>query len=149
MACQAILNDGDMIKPHMIRSLTAANGTANKDYEESDEPEILQEVTSPETAQRVVAAMEGAAEHYGFDYIGPDGWVVAAKTGTAQTGTSTNAWIVSGAIDADNGNTPKYVVVVMAADQTHDGIYYKDSVDQIYDALVDYDAGKSSGDVSD
>ena len=149
MACQAILNDGEMIKPHMIQSVTAANGTANKDYEEADEPEVLQKVTSPETTQRVVAAMEGAAEHYGFDYIGPDGWVVAAKTGTAQTGTSTNAWIVSGAIDADNGNTPKYVVVVMAADQNHDGIYYKDSVDQIYDALVAYDAEKSSDQTSD
>lgn len=143
MACQAILNNGEMIKPHMLESMTAANGTPNKDYEQSDKPEVLQKVTSPETAQRVVSAMKGAADHYGFDYIGPDGWTIAAKTGTAQTGKSTNAWIVSGAVDADNGNTPKYVVVVMAADQTHDGIYYKDSVDQIYDALVSYDAKKS------
>ena len=37
----------------------------------------------------------------------------------------------------------------MAADQNHDGIYYKDSVDQIYDALVAYDAEKSSDQTSD
>ncbi|MCD8356797.1 MAG: hypothetical protein LUE11_09535 [Clostridia bacterium] len=144
MACQAILNDGKMLKPYMIKSMVSGNGTVSKDYPESDGPEVLQEVTSSETAQRVVAAMEGAADHYGFDYIGPDGWTIAAKTGTAQTGTSTNAWIVSGAVDADNGNTPKYVVVVMAADQDHDGIYYKNCVDDIYDALVVYDANKSS-----
>lgn len=145
MACQAILNDGEMLKPYMIKSMVSGNGTVSDDY--ADTPEVLTQVTSAETAQEVVSAMKGAADHYGFDSIGPDGWTVAAKTGTAQTGTSTNAWIVSGAVD-DN-DTPQYIVVVMAADQHEDGIYYKDSVDQIYDALVDYDAKKSSGTTED
>ena len=37
----------------------------------------------------------------------------------------------------------------MAADQDHDGIYYKYAVDQIYDALVDYDQLRDSSSSSD
>ena len=142
MAAQAIVNDGVMLKPYMIKSIDTGSGKNVS----TGQTEQLTTVTSKETADEVTNAMTIAADHYGFDYIGPDGWEVAAKTGTAQTGTSTNAWIVSAALD---DNTPKYVVVVMAADQSHDGIYYKDSVDSIYDALVDYDREKGAGSTTD
>lgn len=138
MAAQAIGNDGIMLKPYMIQSMKTGTG----EVVSTGKTETLTEVTSKETADTVTHAMTLAADHYGFDYVGPEGWDLAAKTGTAQTGSSTNAWIVTFA-PSDN---PKYVVVVMAADQGHDGIYYKDSVDEIYDALVDYDEARSSSD---
>lgn len=137
MAAQAIINDGVMLKPYLIQSIDTGAG----ENVSTGQTEELATVTSKETADEVTDAMYSAADHYGFDYVGPDGWQIAAKTGTAQTGTSTNAWIVSAAL---SDNDPKYVVVVMAADQSHDGIYYKDSVDSIYDALVDYDRGKNA-----
>lgn len=136
MAAQAIANDGTMLKPYMIRSMDTGSGKNVT----TGASETLTTVTSKDTANTVTNAMTLAAEHYDFAYVGSDGWELAAKTGTAQTGSSTNAWIVTFA-PADN---PKYVVVVMAADQEHDGIYYRDSVDAIYDALSDYDHARSS-----
>ncbi len=132
MAAQAIANDGIMLKPYLIDSMTESNGNPKM----TGGKEKLATVTSKETADRVTNAMTLAAERYGFGYIGPEGWDVAAKTGTAETGKGNyNGWIVSFA----PSDRPKYVVVVMAAAQDHDGIYYKDSIDQIYDALVSYD----------
>ncbi len=131
MAAQAIANDGTMLKPYIVQSMQT--GAGKTDY--TGGQETLAEVTSADTANRVTNAMTLAAQHYNLDYVGPDGWELAAKTGTAQTGKSTNAWIVSFA-PAEN---PKYAVVVMAADQDRDGIYYKDALEEIYDALVDYD----------
>ncbi len=136
MAAQAIANDGVMLKPYLVQSIDTGTG----ENVSTGETETLTEVTSAETADEVTYAMTLAADHYGFGTFGSEYWDVAAKTGTAQTGTATNAWIVTFAPSDD----PKYVVVVMAADQSHDGIYYKDSVDQIYEALVEYDSAKSS-----
>lgn len=136
MAAQAIGNNGVMLKPYMVRSMTNGDGTEVS----SGQTQELATVTSKDTANRVTNAMTIAAKHYGFDYIEPEGWEVAAKTGTAQTGSNTNAWIVSFA----PSENPRYVVVVMAAHQNHDGIYYKDSVDSLYEALSDYD--RSRGD---
>lgn len=132
MAAQAIANDGVMLKPYLIQNIRTPSGSVKSE----GETEILSDsVTSKETADRVTSAMTLAAERYGFGYIGPEGWDVAAKTGTAETGKSYNGWVVSFAPSED----PKYVVVVMAANQEEDGIYYKYAVDQIYDALADYD----------
>lgn len=136
MVAQAIANDGVMLKPYLIQSMLTPSGSVKS----AGETEVLSEVTSKETADRVTNAMTLAANRYGFSYIGPEGWDVAAKTGTAETGKSYNGWIVSFA----PSENPKYVVVVMAANQDHDGIYYKYAVDQIYDALVDYDQLRTS-----
>lgn len=142
MAAQAIANDGVMLKPYLIKSMVESNGNVLM----SGSTEELSTVTSKTTADRVTSAMTQAAEYYGFGYIGPEGWDVAAKTGTAETGKGDyNAWVVTFAPSED----PKYVVVVMAASQEHDGIYYKDSVDSIYDALVDYDQSRSDSDTTD
>ena len=134
MATQAIANDGVMLKPYMIQSITAGDGKVTQTGKTKD----LTTATSKETADEVTDAMTIAANHYGFDYVGPESWDLAAKTGTAQTGKDTNAWIVTFA----PSENPKYVVVVMAAHQHHDGIYYKNAVNDIYDALVDYDAAR-------
>lgn len=142
MVTQAIANDGVMLKPYLIKSVKSANGTTTA----KGETEELATTTTPKTAKRVTDAMTLAAEAYGFDYIGPEGWDVAAKTGTAETGKGTyHGWIVSFA----PSEQPKYVVVVLAASQDHDGIYYKSSVDQIYSALVDYDQNRSDSYNSD
>ena len=135
MAIQSISNNGVMLEPYMIQSIVSGNDKTVK----TGKTKELTTTTSKETADEVTDAMTIAAKHYGFDYIGPEGWELAAKTGTAQTGSDTNAWIVTFA-PAEN---PKYVVVVMAAHQSHDGIYYKDAIDEIYDALVDYDEGRN------
>ena len=135
MAAQAIANDGVMLKPYLIKSMKEANGNPKI----TGRKEKLTTVTSKSTANLVTNAMTLAGQHYGFDYIGSEGWDVAAKTGTAETGKGNyNGWIVTFA----PSENPKYVVVVMAASQDHDGIYYKDAVDQIYNALATYDQNR-------
>ena len=60
---------------------------------------------------------------------------------------STNAWIVTALLDSNND--PQYVAVIMAADQHHDGIYYKNQLEEIFQATAKYDASKNSSDSSD
>lgn len=135
MAAQAIANDGKMLKPYLIKKIVNGSGKT----EQEGQTETLATCTSRETARRVNRAMTQAARHYELPYVGND-WELAAKTGTAETGTgSKNGWIVSFA----PANDPKYAVVVMAANQDHDGIYYKNSLTDIYSALAVYDANRS------
>ena len=62
MACQSIVNHGTMLKPYLIKSVTAGNGTKDDTY--TDSPEELATVTSKETADEVVSCMEVAADHW-------------------------------------------------------------------------------------
>ncbi len=135
MAAQAIANDGVMLKPYLIKSVVSPSGSELV----TGKSETLSTVTSKTTADRVTSAMTQAANEYGFGYFGPEGWDIAAKTGTAETGKGNyNGWIVTFA----PSESPKYAVVVMAAAQDYDGIYYKESVDRIYNALTEYDANR-------
>ncbi len=132
MTTQTIANGGKMLRPYMIKGMTNAKGES----ENVEGTKVLSEVTSQDTCNKVTEAMVGAAEHYGYSYVGAQGWQLAAKTGTAQVGDGTsNGWIVSFA----PANDPKYAVIFMAREQDEFGGAFMPNVSRIYDALSSYD----------
>jgi peptidoglycan glycosyltransferase len=89
----AIANDGQIMTPHVVTELRAADGSL---YERV-EPEIWRVATSPATAAVLRDAMQVVAEEGTARNLLVDGLVVGGKTGTAQLGTdppNSHAWIV-------------------------------------------------------
>jgi len=77
-AYTAIFNNGTMMQPYLVKSISYADGT-----EEDFEPTAVRQVITPETAQKVVAMMTDVVESYASISI-PDHYF-AGKSGTAQT----------------------------------------------------------------
>lgn len=102
MISASIINDGKLITPYMIERAVDSHGT-ELELEQfgiegmtSEHGQLLNAVTSAETAQKVKAAMQTAAvSSYGFD----ETWNVMAKSGTSETGNSgdagNNSWMIS------------------------------------------------------
>lgn len=136
MTTQTIANGGKMLRPYMIKAMTNGKGES----EPVEGTKVISDVTSQDTCDKVTEAMIGAAEHYGYSYVGSS-WQLAAKTGTAQVGDGTsNGWVVSFA-PADD---PKYAVIFMARNQDEFGGAFMPNVSRIYDALADYDSTRDS-----
>lgn len=124
MIAQSIANEGIMMKPYLISSITNGKG------EKTDEGK-KEELTTPvskETADKIKNAMVKAGEKYGMMTL-ENGGKIAAKTGTAQRGDGTNnAWMVSFA-PADN---PRYVVCMNHLESKEYGVALKEEVESIY-----------------
>ncbi|MER6672152.1 penicillin-binding transpeptidase domain-containing protein [Streptomyces sp. NPDC000983] len=113
MVAAAVANDGKLMKPYMVDSLTS-----NLDTIETNDPEELSQAVSPETAQKLQDMMETVVN----DPQGTggnakiDGVTVGGKTGTAQHGLNNSekpyAWFISYAKLAD-GSSPVAVAVVV------------------------------------
>ncbi|WP_158097678.1 penicillin-binding transpeptidase domain-containing protein [Tyzzerella sp. An114] len=136
MMTQAIANDGVMLKPYMIKSIVRDDGKVLQE----GKTEVLSEVTSYETANKVTEAMKDAVKSYIKSVEGEENkeiyrkYNVAGKTGTGQRGdenNTNNAWFVSFA-PADD---PKYVVVVNQICTTKYGIKMMDTAAGIYEYL--------------
>lgn len=102
MISASIINDGKLVKPYMVESAKDCHGTKLEleqfgiEGMSSTHGQVLNAVTSAETAAKVRNAMQTAAVHsYGFD----ETWNVMAKSGTSETGNSGNAgnnsWMIS------------------------------------------------------
>ncbi len=78
-AFSAIANQGQMVKPHMVKKIIHADGT-----EEEIQPQILGQPISPETASRVTAMMVSATKNGYSKKAEVEGYLIAGKTGTAQ-----------------------------------------------------------------
>lgn len=94
MVAGGIANDGDVMKPHLVKSVKDSDLSTV----ESADPEVYSEATSAKTAEDVTQMMLGVTES---DGSGPKGAVpgvpTAGKTGTAETGGSkgTHNWFIS------------------------------------------------------
>ncbi|MCD8356321.1 MAG: hypothetical protein LUE11_07100 [Clostridia bacterium] len=116
MIYQSIANGGMMVKPYMIKEITSQDGKTVS----TGKTEILSEVTSEETADKLSDALHLTMQGYigTTDYLTAnskqilDQYAVAGKTGTAETGNlktdTNNLWLASYAPYDD----PQYVVVV-------------------------------------
>ena len=104
MITQSIANDGTMLKPYLIRSVTNGKGKTTQE----GKTEVLTETMDKKIAGRLRDVMTAAVRSYSLNTVG-DSYDIAAKTGTAERGDGTNnAWLVTFA-PADD---PKYVIVV-------------------------------------
>jgi cell division protein FtsI (penicillin-binding protein 3) len=81
-ASTAIVNDGVLLQPHIVKKIVSPTGKLIKGYER----EPLRQVISPDTAKKIIAYMESVTEPGGTATRSRiPGVRVSAKTGTAQT----------------------------------------------------------------
>lgn len=139
-AYTAITNDGSMVKPQLIKKITYSDGST-----ESFEPEVVRQVLTPETTEKITAMMVNTYESYGANRLPLEDHFVAGKSGTAQTyrfgqaqsgkGTTIGSFVGFGPI-----NDPKFLVLVKldypkrsewGADTS--GPIFRDIADYLYD----------------
>ena len=120
MACaySVIGGDGRLLKPRIVKSLVANDGTVIETYP----PETVTRVLKPETARKMRAALEKVTESGGTATLAAvPGYKVAGKTGTAKRhnpngrGYLPNSYTVSfaGMLPADD---PAFVGIVVIDD---------------------------------
>lgn len=146
MTGMAIANDGIMMKPYLVQSVLDGDGkklTPSENSKWSGKPEILSNVTSKETADKVTNAMRAAVLESYVPKLSADAaeiyrkYEIAGKTGTAETGNEddalNNAWFLSFAPMED----PQYVVVVNQCDTRSSGRDMMDTAAGIYQYLFE------------
>ncbi len=114
LVAAAIANDGVVMAPHVVRTLTAADGSI---YDEI-EPDVWRVAMSAGTARVLFDAMVNVAENGTARNLAVEGLVVGGKTGTAQLGTeppNSHAWIVGFA--GPPGSPPELAVAVIVEAQ--------------------------------
>lgn len=119
MACaySVIAGDGKLLKPRIVKSLVANDGTVVESYP----PEVVADVLKPETARKMRAALQKVTEPGGTATLAAvPGFKVAGKTGTAKRhnpkgGYFANSYTVSfaGMLPADD---PAFVCIVVIDD---------------------------------
>ena len=120
MACaySAIAGEGKLLKPKIIKSLVANDGTVVETYP----TEVVSQPIKPETARKMREALQKVTEPGGTATLGAvPGYKVAGKTGTAKRispggrGYQANSYVVSfvGMLPAQN---PAFVCVVVIDD---------------------------------
>lgn len=82
-AISAIGNDGTLMRPHLVKSLTDGNGNVVLD----NEPEEVRKVVSANTAREIRSIMESQVEFYGGTALKIPGYRMGGKTGTADRAT--------------------------------------------------------------
>ena len=117
VAMATIANSGKLIMPHIVKSITAADGKVIS----SLSPVVLRQVISPETARLIGDALRGVVSDRGTAAAAAvPGFTIAGKTGTAQKvarngGYEQGKYVVSfvGYLPAEH---PEFVGLVMLDD---------------------------------
>ncbi len=115
MACvtEGIANDGVIMTPHVMSQIRDSQGNLVENYT----PKPWLTATNPLTAAAVTNLMRGVVSSGTAANIFPPQWNVAAKTGTAEVGTTaaplTNDWMIAFA----PANAPKVAVAVAIPNQ--------------------------------
>ena len=129
MIVQSIANEGNMLKPYVISSITNGKGEVTKE----GKIEALTTTVSKDVANEIKDIMTETGEKYGMMTL-ENGGTIAAKTGTAQRGDGTNnGWMVSFA-PADD---PEYIVCINELGTKNYGISLKEETEAIYQYLFD------------
>lgn len=106
----AIGDNGKIMAPHLMSSVVSQTGQIVETYK----PHVWKTATTPETAAQVRALMRGVANVGTAAGVFPAGLHIAAKTGTAETGStgcSANWMVATG--PADPGDTPSVAVAAV------------------------------------
>ena len=122
-AMSAIANDGMLMKPHIVKSVRNADGSA---YEET-KPEVVRRAIESATDKTLVGLLEQVVATGGGQKAGVRGYRIAGKTGTAQKIRENGAGYMEGRYIASfcgfaPVEDPQITVYVMIDDPS--GIYY-------------------------
>ena len=113
LVADAIANNGVIMTPHVMQSIRDSQGNLVTTYT----PKPWLSATNPLTAAAVTNLMKGVVSFGTAAGVFPASWNVAAKTGTAEVGTTanplTNDWMIAFA----PANDPKVAVAVAVPNQ--------------------------------
>lgn len=117
----AVANNGKMVKPLFLKE-TRSGGKVEKRYE----PEVINpSIASEATIKKAQAMLRGVVAHGTGKALNTDGYSIAGKTGTCQTGYATGnvQYIASfcGYFPAEN---PRYSVIVTVTEPDKSKGYY-------------------------
>lgn len=134
-AISSVLNDGNLMKPYLVKSIKDSSGVTIL----SNQPTLLRKTISSKTSAEIRVMFEEVVKKFtGIEsYI--EGYRIGGKTGTTQkydsaTGKISGTYIASfiGAFPADN---PEYACLIIA-DEPSAGSYYGSVVATPYAKLV-------------
>jgi cell division protein FtsI (penicillin-binding protein 3) len=113
-AFAAMANGGSLMRPHIVRSLRAQDGTAVRHVE----PVVVRRVISEGTARTVLDMLTSAVDEGTGKAAAVPGYSVSGKTGTAQkvdplTGRYSHRKIVASFVGAIPAEAPRLVILVM------------------------------------
>jgi penicillin-binding protein A len=106
MIAAAWANDGRMMEPYLVDSVTDADGSVSW----TADPSVWREPVSPETANDVEAMMVNAVENGSIRNAWVEGYVIGGKTGTAEIGNDSSHSLFIGFIGDPE---PRYAVAVV------------------------------------
>ena len=113
-AFAAVANGGNLVRPHVVRALTAQDGTLARQVE----PVVIRQVISPQTAQTVLSILTSVVDEGTGKEAALEGYTVSGKTGTAQkldpaTGRYSHRKVVASFIGAVPAESPRLVILVV------------------------------------
>jgi cell division protein FtsI (penicillin-binding protein 3) len=113
-AFAAIANGGNLMRPHVIRSLRTPDGTQARDTG----PVVVRRVISESTARTLLEMLTSVVDEGTGKEAAVPGYAVAGKTGTAQkvdpaTGRYSHRKIVASFVGAVPAEEPRLVILVM------------------------------------
>jgi len=116
LVASGIANDGEILAPHVVSSVT---DSAGEETLERVEPTLWRRAVSPEVAAITSSLMVGAVESGTAQSLARPGLIIGAKTGTAEIDagsvtSDTHAWIIAFAGPAGGQQELAIAVVVEA-----------------------------------
>lgn len=113
-AFAAVANGGNLVRPHVVRGLTAQDASLSREVE----PVAIRRVISPETARTLLDMLRGVVEEGTGKEAALEQYTVAGKTGTAQkmdpaTGRYSHQKTVASFVGAVPAELPRLVILVL------------------------------------
>ncbi len=127
LACaySVIAGDGNLRKPHIVRSLIANDGTVVEDYP----PEVVHQVLKPKTASEMRSALEKVVTGGTATRAAVPGFLVAGKTGTVQKHNPKGGYFTDRMITSFAGmmpaQDPAFVCIVVIDDPRIPGLKHQ------------------------
>lgn len=91
LVAAGLANEGVVMRPYLVSSLTDADGSVVRMYE----PAVWRRGTDPQAARVVAEMMVGAVQQGALGSAFVPGYTIGGKTGTAETGTGDpHAWFI-------------------------------------------------------
>ena len=117
-AVSAVVNGGNLIKPHVVKALTDNNGSVIKSFE----PEIVRQVISKETSQTMCEYLENVVANGTGKSARIDGYRIGGKTGTSEKVPRNNGKYIASFLGIAPANDPE-ILCLVAIDEPTGGLY--------------------------